>query len=397
MWSFFCGARPTRGYWRLDNESFAWSGDLSPTSSRSLANDTPDLPALEAAKPRRGTKCTRRSGVIFDKELHLFTDIHQTRDIRCEALYKPLRSSLDLELWEEDQSLRKSILCAEGFLSWQSEWEHQIERHSDKGWPVSHPNWYHYTNAAGQTKGKRHDPNVWIAYDLCPELKDGSFCLDPFLPDDVLLAAVATQEPPSWSAMNRRTLEFRWDERIRGNRRETVLTPFERAISRRWKPLYNDVRTQRIVAGDPLLSVLELFCLKMAMGTLHTVQMAEDPREWNPGHSWRRSTVLAERLVSNAQSKPKSVLSEEKLKHNHHQEVTMGERKPWKSSLIDVIRLRSSTDQPGESGTVSDASKDSLVAYDLERPPKDFLDWKQRLDDGKVWKGYKNEYTTTNV
>jgi hypothetical protein len=201
------------------------------------------------------------------KIIYRFEDLRQMTSITCSPLYLKEDGTRDDDLWTlwfnrpettEDTDLRAMQLLHEG-----------PPPPSTMAWTKCNKHWYHYTSAKVRTKGNRKDPNVLLAIRMCPDLRHGTLCLDPeydFWGSNIIRDAIRDQKKPLYFRRAIRTFDFWWNE-VQGRqpRPQTAATALERRIPLEWKPCYEMHRSQRIMAKDPFLSLIEIFVLRMVM------------------------------------------------------------------------------------------------------------------------------------
>ena len=201
--------------------------------------------------------------VIITLKYHEFKDIQQLRPIVNSPIYLTPNGARDHELYKEweRQELNKPYFDELRALQ-----AHMIlPTSNDKlAWPKDSHHWYPYTPASGLTHGERVDPNVLLAIRHCPQLQDGSYCLDPTYPASVIDKAIARQRPPSLLQRMKRKYKFLWEEHTWNLLPPlTDLTIYENMITPAWQPCYQMHRVQRISANDPCLSLIENYVLRM--------------------------------------------------------------------------------------------------------------------------------------
>jgi hypothetical protein len=106
---------------------------------------------------------------------------------------------------------------------------------------------------------------VCLAKDLCPEIC-GNPCLDPFLSEAIIRSAVKNNKKPHQAKMLPRLKDYWWHEITHEMRmKPNPIADLEGFIPLQWRPCYSMHRQQRIRKGDPFLSLMENFCLRLAM------------------------------------------------------------------------------------------------------------------------------------
>lgn len=164
-----------------------------------------------------------------------------------------------------------------------------------QAWTPMSQHYYLYTPANNTSTATRQDPNVGVAIQACPVLRYGSFCLDPYYSQAVQLKARNQQTWPSHGKRTKRRFQFWKDEQVVGlPRKRTVVSVYEERIPKAWRPCYEMHRSQRILARDPFLSIIENFVLRMAMSNLtYMYNTAEVPRSFQVlGIPYRHSLTM---------------------------------------------------------------------------------------------------------
>lgn len=198
--------------------------------------------------------------------VYRFEDIQQIERIPCRPLYLRPDGTNDESLWttwfnnpDEDHRHEYVPLKMGNRLIWPTS--------RDKmGWSHESSYWYPYTSAALETTGGPIvDPNVTQALAKCPFMMRPSYCIDPAFSEDVITRCIQTKSAPELGVSVRRKMEFWARERLHNlPRPQTVISKYESLIPYEWVPSYEMHRTQRILAGDPFLCIMEIFLLRMA-------------------------------------------------------------------------------------------------------------------------------------
>jgi hypothetical protein len=216
---------------------------------------------LEYLNPDRS-----RLPVVMDGRIHRLKDIRQSKHLSCAPIYLPEERNDHWSRWDHDVAFRKLIISNPRYEERIKCLTH-VTRRYQCGWPRKHPFWYPYTDAFGVVKGGQHDPNVFIAMDLCPEIS-GTPCLDPFLNRKAQQASVRHNRPPPKYVVVNRLIKYWYHERIwEMDHVENVLAELEGLIHPFWRPTYEMHRRQRIRSLDPYFSFIENFCIRMAIST----------------------------------------------------------------------------------------------------------------------------------
>jgi hypothetical protein len=118
---------------------------------------------------------------------------------------------------------------------------------------------YSYTNSYNQTKGIR-DPDMDLITRHFPEMLTGVHIMDPYYPYHRCPPAHCYYLPTS-HARAARAIDYIFNEVIR-NAPSPQTRHLMRNIPALWLPKYYQHRRQRILAMDPFLCLMELFCLR---------------------------------------------------------------------------------------------------------------------------------------
>ena len=123
---------------------------------------------------------------------------------------------------------------------------------------------YPYTSSKGITMGPHRDPNVLVAYEHCPLLQCGSHCLDPYYNRPHNIRNLPFGKMPYWGQRAARRVHYKLTERLFGPKGDrTAIQQDQARIPKEWQLCYYTHRDQRILAKDPLLSIMENFILRM--------------------------------------------------------------------------------------------------------------------------------------
>ena len=148
---------------------------------------------------------------IYPEGYHSFLNVYHPNRINCNPLYYTPSGQLDHEIWSHYFTTNTSRILRTEAISHYTNLPKPAS--ADKlAWPTSSHRWYAYTPASGLSLDPRVDPNVIQAFQLCPELQGGSYCLDPAYSAKTVTKSINTQLPPSHFNRLKRKYKFTWHE-----------------------------------------------------------------------------------------------------------------------------------------------------------------------------------------
>jgi hypothetical protein len=147
-----------------------------------------------------------------------------------------------------------------------------------------------YTSHNGYCSGFNEDPNADLAQRVF-RLKAGEGILDPAYSQDEINAFTNRAQLPGYGSRLCRRVRYVWSEVfLAKDLPQTALSKDEKIIPKEWMKTYKNHRRQQILTLDPLLSIVELFCLRMAR-----VQREKDrtgPQFWRQPEGHRIPQVI---------------------------------------------------------------------------------------------------------
>lgn len=236
---------------------------------------------------------------FYDTRFYTYENMIQTSLIDCSPNYTLPGPHVNPQTWNPDFEPWTEFIRRPPLNSLPA---YTLGTTPDPRWPFIQPflQRYPYTSSRGITIGANRDPNVLIAYQYCPILQCGSHCLDPYYNTPRNIANLSFGKTPDWGQRSVRRLRYRLTEQLLGTKgHRTSLLDDQKDIPEEWALCYYNHRDQRIMAKDPMLSIMENFILRMVKSKRYDddIWQARGPTLHQPPPSYQSLNLFGQPAI----------------------------------------------------------------------------------------------------